>query len=118
MTDAYGNLERLRLVTNALPLPVNDITPTDPLLSQPSFYAGFTLPETLEHESEALDCFLSGEDGKAALEILGARVEIRGSDNLNTQNRIRLNCTLPVYHKEDRTTYWRWFGRLYHRAEN
>ena len=46
--EAYGDLERLSLAANGLPLKVTQITPTDMVITQnPPFY-GFTLDEDME----------------------------------------------------------------------
>ncbi len=116
MTELYGNLERFRMVTRAHPLPVHDIEPEDPYLKDKNFFTGFTLTAPLSTEAQELSCFISGQ-GKALMEILENRVEIRSETNLSAQTRIRLNCTMPGPHSEDDEPQWRWLGLLYHRAE-
>lgn len=101
MTDQYGDIDRFRLVTNALPLPVSELSQTPPI--------GFTLPETLNPKN--LRCFISGQE-KPTLETLGARVEIRPKDPI--ESRTRINCTLPGPKTIDDNQKWRWLGMLLH----
>ncbi len=103
--ETYGDIDRFRLVVNALPLPVSDITPADPLLTPaenpPPF--GFTVTEDVD-DLDRLSCFASSE-GRARLERLGAnRVEVRLDEPL-PPGRSRINCTMLA--SDDR---WRWFG--------
>ena len=111
MTERYGDLERFRLVTSALPLPVQDIEPANPQLDNESFFTGFTLPQALADQSDSLECFISGED-KPSIEKLGSRIEIRTASV--PQDRTRLNCTMPGPVNEDDEIQWRWLGLLYH----
>lgn len=46
MTERYGGLDRFRMVTAALPLPVEGLEPSDPY-KDGEWYTGFTLPEAL-----------------------------------------------------------------------
>ena len=115
MTESYGDLERFRLVTNAYPLPINDLEPSDPYLQENDFFTGFTLNEALTPQSDQLSCFISG-GGKADIETLGPRIEIRSNTLPTDQTRIRLNCTMPGPISEDDEQKWRWLGLLYHRS--
>ncbi|OAN49182.1 chitin deacetylase [Paramagnetospirillum marisnigri] len=101
-TAAYGEPDRIRLALRALPLPVTDITPADPLVraNPPAF--GFTLAEEIPG-IDGLACFASHQ-GQVRVERLGPRVEVRMSKPL-PQGRVRLNCTVATL--EGR---WRWFG--------
>lgn len=102
LNETYGEAERFRLAVRSLPLPAVDVTPDDPKLAvnPPAF--GFTLsPE--EPGTELLACYISHE-GRAVIERLGPRVEVRMSKPL-PPGRSRINCTAPTL--EGR---WRWFG--------
>ena len=115
MTEHYGDLERFRLVTRAIPLTVTDIEPPDPDLKTAPFFTGFTLPDALASKSKNLSCFISGE-GRAKTEILGNRIEIREDTGLLDNDRIRLNCTLPGPLSENDEPQWYWLGLLYFRS--
>ena len=117
MTDSYGDLERFRLVTGALPLPVSELEPTETLLDNVPFFTGFTLPTELKNSAKNMSCFISGQT-KPQTEILGTRVEIRSDSPLHHLRRIRLNCTMPGPLSQNDEIQWRWFGVLYHRPEN
>ena len=108
MNESYGGLSRFRLAANALPLPVSDETPQDPLITEvnpPPL--GFTVDAGIAGLGR-LTCYASHE-GRARLERLGeTRFEVR----VNTpfpRGRTRLNCTVPT--KEGR---WRWLGRQFY----
>lgn len=105
--EAYGDDRRFRLVANALPLPVRDISPQDPLLKQNPPAFGFTVDSKVGGLSR-LTCYHS-QQGKARIEQLGShRIEVR-FDAPFKSGRSRLNCTLPG--PENR---WRWFGRQFY----
>lgn len=104
LNEAYGDMDRFRLVTNALPLPVEDITPADLSIASaagnpPNF--GFTLAAPLGN-LEALSCFVSS--GEAEVTHLDQRIELRFAGALPA-GRVRVNCTLPAAGGR-----WRWFG--------
>ena len=103
MNDAFGSLDRFELAANALPLPVTDVTPVDPVLTRNPPILGFTVPEGIGH-IDRLACFATGQ-GRAAIERLDTnRIEVRIADPFPA-GRARVNCTLPA--DDDR---WRWFG--------
>ncbi len=107
MTEQHGGLERFRLVTRALPLPVHDIEPDGAILNTPPASIGFTIDEKLK--AEAISCFIN-TIGKVEFEAIGQRIEIPMPD-MSEDQRLRLNCTLPV--SQDA---WRWFGLLFFEA--
>ena len=103
--EAYGDLNRLSLAANGLPLIVTQITPADMVITQnPPFY-GFTLSEEMEPKNQ-LRCF-SSKYGKLEVSLLGRRAEIRLPGPLDGP-RFRINCTMPA--QDGR---WRWFGRQF-----
>ena len=103
--ETYGDLSRLKLAANGLPMIVTQITPQDMVITQnPPFY-GFTLSEEMEPKKQ-LRCF-SSKYGKLDVALLGRRAEIRLPGPLDGP-RFRINCTMPA--KDGR---WRWFGRQF-----
>ncbi|WP_207455790.1 polysaccharide deacetylase family protein [Azospirillum sp. SYSU D00513] len=103
MNEAFGSVERFRLAAGALPLPVSELAPEDPLLSVNPPALGFTVSEEVGDLSR-LACFASGQ-GRASLERLGERrIEVRLRDPF-PPGRARVNCTLPAA-----DGHWRWFG--------
>ncbi|MEQ9126021.1 MAG: chitin deacetylase, partial [Alphaproteobacteria bacterium] len=94
MNETYGDLGRFKLAANALPLPVKEITPADPLLSPADNppILGFTITGDAVAGIGRLACYPSNQ-GKARLEKLGARVEVR-LDNAFPPGRARINCTM------------------------
>jgi peptidoglycan/xylan/chitin deacetylase (PgdA/CDA1 family) len=106
--EAYGDLERFRLVTYSLPIPVVDVTPRDPVLSaanNPPPY-GFTVLEGYG-DPERMACYATGQT--LDIEQLGSgRVEVRLSQPFKP-GRNRINCTLPGPGGR-----WRWFGRQFY----
>lgn len=111
-TERYGDLERFRMTANALPLPVSDVSPADPFLTTLSPAIGFTVPEQLMGDLKNLSCFSSTNE-KPVIEIVGKRrIEIR-MDKEFSEDRPRINCTLPAPVGVDEEPRWRWFGTLY-----
>ncbi|WP_051341385.1 polysaccharide deacetylase family protein [Azospirillum halopraeferens] len=103
MTEAFGSVERFRLAANALPLPVMDMTPEDPVLTVNPPLPGFTVAADVGDLSQ-LACFASGQ-GRATLErVADDRIEVRVAEPF-APGRARLNCTLPTADGR-----WRWFG--------
>ena len=103
MNEAFGGIDRFRLAANALPLPVADVTPADPVLTQNPPSIGFTVAAGIG-DLDRLACFVAGQ-GRTGLERLdGNRIELRIGEEF-PPGRTRLNCTLPA--GEGR---WRWFG--------
>ena len=104
INEAYGEMDRFRLVVNALPLPVDGVTPTDVAVADaganpPNF--GFTVAAPLG-SLDALNCFTS--TGEAQVMRLDQRIELRFAAALPS-GRVRINCTLPADGGR-----WRWFG--------
>ncbi|MFN8926061.1 MAG: polysaccharide deacetylase family protein [Rhodospirillales bacterium] len=103
VNEAFGGIDRFLQVTAALPLPVADITPVDPLIRQNPPAIGFTLADRVAN-ADRLACFASGI-GRTALERLGTdRIEIRFREPL-APGRLRVNCTVPAIDGR-----WHWFG--------
>lgn len=102
LNETYGELERFRLAARSLPLPAVDVSPDDPKLAANPPAFGFTLAPEVPG-AELLACYTSHE-GRAIIERLGPRIEVRMGKPL-PQGRSRINCTAPTL--EGR---WRWFG--------
>ena len=112
MTENYGGLERFRLVSSALPLPVYDVEPYDTYLPLRKPVIGFSVDETLTASISQLSCFISGQS-QPHIEILGSRVEIRAHEEI-LEDRVRINCTMPgpIVEPYKQALSWRWFGML------
>lgn len=102
LNERFGGIDRFRLIANALPLPVTDILPANPVLGDNPPAFGFTVSPEVSNLN-GLACFASSE-GEVRLERLERRVEIRFQEPF-PPGRSRVNCTMPG--PEDR---WRWFG--------
>ena len=103
--ETYGDLKRLALAANGLPLVVTDITPKNMVIENNPPYYGFTLSAEMEPKKQ-LRCF-SSKYGKLDVSLIGYRAEIRLPGPLDGP-RFRINCTMPG---EDGR--WRWFGRQF-----
>lgn len=112
MTESFGDMERFRMIVNALPIHATDIEPADPLLSGPRPDIGFTMSESLQDYADRLSCFISDSD-KPTIEKIGTRrVELRLQEKMQAE-RIRVNCTMSVPKEEKyEETRWRWLGML------
>jgi len=103
LNETYGDMKRFRLVVDTLPIPVGDVTPSDPLLGPNPPPFGFTVGPGVDN-LEQINCFASGQ-GRARVERLGARrIEVRVSGPF-PPGRTRINCTMPAGNGR-----WRWFG--------
>lgn len=105
LNETYGGLDRFRLAARALPLPVKDVTPADPVLGpagNPPLF-GFTVGEEIADRAGRIACYASSQ-GRARIERLGRRIEVR-IPRAFAPGRGRINCTLPA-----RDGRWRWFG--------
>lgn len=105
MTETFGDIERFRLVANALPLPISELSPDQPVLDRNPPFFGFTVDPAVADLS-GLACYASGQ-GKARVEQLGPRIEVR-FDAPFPPGRARINCTMP-----GDLGRWHWFGMLY-----
>ncbi len=110
MTDSYGDIDRFQLTANALPLPVSDVIPEDPYISENPPAIGFSIDSTLKNK-DSLSCFATAE-GETETVRFGKRVEIRLSAPF-AQGRARINCTMPAGFNENGQQQWRWFGMLF-----
>lgn len=107
LDEKFGDLDRLKIAAGALPLPVTDISPRDPLtnVNPPPF--GFTAGEGIG-DLKGLACY-STPARHLKIEELGARrVEIR-LDQPFPEGRARINCTMPGPDHR-----WRWFGTQFY----
>ena len=109
MNENYGSLSRFRLAINALPLPIVDLSPSDPLLSASNNppALGFTVQGIAATRLNKLACYTPTE-GKVNIETLGARVEIRFQSAFSI-GRTRINCTMRT-----RSGRWRWYGTQFY----
>lgn len=105
LNEKFGTLDRFRLAAAALPLPVQDLTPLERVLTGENPPAvGFTVDARIGG-LEQLRCYASNLGEPARLERLGERrIEVR-LDKPFPAGRGRLNCTLPG--PDGR---WRWLG--------
>lgn len=104
LNESYGDRERFRLVANALPLPVEGLTPADPSVAQSTAnppIVGFTVAASITN-LDALNCFASA--GAVEIQRIDQRIELRFDGPLPA-GRVRINCTLPADGGR-----WRWFG--------
>jgi peptidoglycan/xylan/chitin deacetylase (PgdA/CDA1 family) len=106
LNEAFGDIDRFRLIANALPIPFSDLTPADPLLTVNPPPFGFTVASP-DVELGGLACYAVGQ-GKVQADRLGPRVEVRLAQKFQP-GRGRINCTTPT--AEGR---WRWLGMQYY----
>jgi peptidoglycan/xylan/chitin deacetylase (PgdA/CDA1 family) len=103
LSQSYGDPERFRIAVNALPLPLRELVPGDPIVKDNPPSLGFTVDPAVG-KLDQLSCFAS-EQGRAVVEILGeVRAEVR-MPGAFSPGRARVNCTMPG--PDGR---WRWLG--------
>jgi hypothetical protein len=114
MTEEFADLDRFRMTSQALPLPISDLEPESMILKSNPPFPGFTVSSSIQAtDLKKMTCFASGI-GKLTIQLLGHnRVEIRFPKGFD-DTRGRVNCTLPVPSADDpRDVRWRWLGFLY-----
>lgn len=110
LTERYGDLDRFIMAANALPLPVKDLSPLDPSLKTLTPSIGFTVPDDLSKTVKKISCFASSDE-KPEMQFINTRVEMRmGTID---EERLRINCTLPVTAQAGEEARWRWLGMMY-----
>ena len=106
MNEKYGDMDRFLLAVNALPMPISDLSPKNPVISKNPPSYGFTLSKKIEPKN-AVKCF-ANNGLKADTKRLGKnRIEIRLNGPFLT-GRGRINCTMAG--SDNR---WRWLGRQF-----
>ena len=107
MNEKYGDMDRFLLAVNALPMPISDLSPKNPvILKNPPNY-GFTLSKNIE-PMNAVRCF-ANNGLKADTNRLGKyRIEIRLNGPFS-KGRGRINCTMAG----GNDNRWRWLGRQF-----
>ena len=106
--EEFASMDRFLVAVNTLPLPVDQISPPDPLLAANPPPFGFTVTEDIPNIGQ-LNCFASHESGQVTVERLGERrFEVRVKQPF-PPGRGRFNCTVPADNGR-----WRWFGFQYY----
>ena len=106
MNEKYGNMDRFLLAVNALPMPIVDLSPKNPVISiNPPFY-GFTLSEKIEPKN-AIRCFANNGLNANTKRLSKNRIEIWLSGPFS-KGRGRINCTMA-----GNDNRWRWLGRQF-----
>ena len=106
MNENYGDLNRLQLAINALPIIVKEISPEDNFLKKNPPDFGFTLSPQIK-PMKAIRCFASNGITSDTKRIGKFRIEVRlGKKFPNPRGRI--NCTMAATDNR-----WRWFGKQF-----
>ena len=106
MNENYGDLKRLKLAINALPIIIEDISPENNLLKKNPPDFGFTLSSNIK-PMRAVRCFSSNGIMTDTKRIGKLRIEVRLKEKFPNA-RGRINCTMAA--KDGR---WRWFGKQF-----
>ncbi len=106
MNENYGDLKRLNLAINALPIIVNEVNPENNFLikNPPDF--GFTLSSQIK-PMRAIRCFASNGIVTDTKRIGKFRIEVRLKEKF-PKARGRINCTMAANNNR-----WRWFGKQF-----
>lgn len=114
MTEEFGDLDRFRMTSQALPFPVSEVQPATSILAANPPFPGFTVASGITGtDLGRMTCFASGL-GKLSVNQLGHnRVELRFPRGFD-DTRGRVNCTLPVQMSDDKNDVrYRWLGFLF-----
>ena len=106
LNEAFGDMDRFRLVTNALSIPHTAMTPANPTLTQNPPIFGFTRAAD-SPPIKGLACY-AADQGQVRVEEIGPRIEVRMDDPFPT-GRARINCT--GLGPDGR---WHWLGMQYY----
>lgn len=116
ISDQYADIERFRITSAALPLPVYDIQPDSIYADNNPPLLGFTVAKDIsDSELKKIDCFASGPGSSdIKTQIISSRVEVRLKAPFD-DNKGRINCTIPVLSQDDNlgdkdNMRWRWAG--------
>ena len=106
MNEKYGGMERFLLAVNALPMPISDLSPKNPLISKNPPYYGFTLSNSIKPQN-VIRCFASNGIKSDTKRLGKNRIEVRLSSSFS-KGRGRINCTMAAENNR-----WRWLGRQF-----
>jgi len=115
MTERYGDVDRFRMLANALPLPATIKRPADPYVKsvEDKKEIVISFDNRVITDPELLSCFLS-DYGRKDLIFSNESDETIVKLAIDTpvhNSRQRLNCTYPV--STDSAEQWRWYGQLF-----
>jgi hypothetical protein len=110
MIEATAASDRFRNAANALPLAVEDVLPADPaVITGPNPpQIGFSVVSQ-DVDLADLTCTIEGQ-GKAPLEAIGPRFEIRPAQPFETDDTTWVNCTAPAIGANAGRWYWLGFN--------
>lgn len=115
MTEGFADLDRFRMTSMALPLPVNQVKPDHTFVPDNPPSLSFTIDDRIPlQEIKQLDCFASGQSG-VDKKIDGKTVTIVFPAAFD-DSKARVNCTIPFVPededgvKDTDNTRWRWAG--------
>ncbi len=110
VNERYGDMERFRLIARTRALPIEDVVPLNPVVTDdenPPIF-GFTVDRTIRGLS-AMACYPSHLGRAAELTRLSeSRMEVR-FDLPFPKGRNRINCTMPAGDGR-----WFWLGRFFY----
>lgn len=115
MTEGFADIDRFRMTSLALPLPVTQVKPDLTFVAENPPSLSFTIDRRIPAEDvKQLDCFASGLGGLGKT-ISGSNVTIVFPSAFD-DSKARVNCTIPFVPededgiKDPDNTRWRWAG--------
>ncbi len=110
VNERFGSEDRFKLISRAKALPVTDLIPSQPVISEgknPPIF-GFTVDQSVRGLS-AMACYPSHLGEPAGIvQPVPHRIEVR-FDKAFPKGRNRINCTLPAGGGR-----WYWLGRFFY----
>lgn len=107
INEHYGTISDFRMRARALALPVQGLTPDDPVIGINPPVISFTVDASVAR-LDALACFTAESGGVPFKRLEGNRIEVRIAEPI-PPGRFRLSCTLPAGDKR-----YRWFGTAFY----
>lgn len=106
INENYGDIERFKLITSALPLEISQLNPADPVLLANPPIISFSVTSHIAN-IQAINCYQTGLSDKLPIVIKRQTISILPKAPFE-QRRTHINCTIT-----DGTGRWHWLGLMY-----
>ncbi|MDY0028325.1 MAG: polysaccharide deacetylase family protein [Pseudobdellovibrionaceae bacterium] len=117
LTDSFGEIDRLRVTSAALPFPVSNVAPFGVLSQDNPPVLTFIADKNISSaDLKNTSCYASGLRN-IDVSVLDHQVRVTANQRLEDYSKNRINCTIPVTAPEELGDAdglrWRWAGFLF-----